>query len=147
MEGGRGLETPLGYHASAVSLTSVAGRAEDVEPLLTPLEERTIDGHGKRGEKRAFGILAFVESTIFAQLSSGDSALDRGSRRHAVGEEGACLQWLIARLIVHILSAGCGRDEEHTGHGQSPETSYPFSGPIHDTSSAASEDRSSDQLR
>src|ERR1700730_6206466 len=89
----------------------MAGRAVDIESLLGALEPRVGDWEWKLGNG-VVAILPGVEARVFVQMASRDSAGHKRTRGAAIFEEGAASQRFVSRLIVHILTAADGEEEQ-----------------------------------
>ena len=105
-------EPALDDHALAVAELAVARRAEDPVPLLTALEDRR-DRPGTGAFAASRPRSSPVSSTAMSprlraasrRSSCGTVPGDQRPRRRAVVEEGAGLERLVPRLVVHVAAA------------------------------------------
>jgi hypothetical protein len=89
----------------------MAGRAVDIESLLAALENRLGDWKWKLGNGFV-AIFPGVEARVFVQMASRDSAGNNWPGSSAVVEEAAASQRFVSRLIVHVLTAADGEEEQ-----------------------------------
>src|SRR6266404_9269949 len=89
----------------------VAGRAVDVIALAPPREQVGSDRDGRLLDQPA-ARLPGVERRVRVELAARDRALDAWPRRLPVGEEAARLERLVARLVVHLLPARGGEEQD-----------------------------------
>ncbi len=97
---------------------AVAGRAINVEATLAALNILLGDGDRKLVDVLAVDF-AGVARLVDAQVPSRHGSFHHRPRGAAVGEEIACSQRLVARLILHVLAAG---GEQHQQSASSCHT-------------------------
>ncbi len=99
---------------------AVARCAIDVETLPAALNVVAGDRDGELVDILAAD-LARVARLVDAQMAARHGPFHLGARRAMVGEEFACGQRLVARLIVHVLSATSERqDRQRRGAAPDP---------------------------
>src|SRR5439155_21668920 len=106
-------------HTLAFAGPVMTGRAVDVEALLASAEVALGDWKRECRDGLVSGF-AGVELFIVVQMASRDSPGEQRSGGAAIFEEGAAAKGLVARLVAHVLSAGCGGEQEKTGQEACP---------------------------
>src|SRR5205807_9746806 len=90
----------------------VAGRAVDVVALAPAREQVGRERDGQLLDRPA-ARLPRIERRVGVDLPARDRALDARPRRLPVGEEAARLERLVARLVVHLLPARGGEQQDY----------------------------------
>jgi hypothetical protein len=106
-------------HPRAIARTAMTHGAVDVVPLLPSVQYLGRDRKRERSSELTVDFSS-IDVRVDRMLAARNGPGDPGTRGHAIGEEVARLQWIVARLVGHLLAA-TAKGERRKAKGESDD--------------------------